>query len=142
MTDLTTAQMAGGLIDEFVRKYCAELEQVNYGRATISVYRRSITRLRELMVEHGVALAALTPEIAAELILRADWHGDRRQYAVFVVRRFVGYLVTRGVVRPPMPTVRELARAKKGIDHVAGSRDDDDDDGAFAEPWYFEIRDD
>jgi hypothetical protein len=28
MTDLTTTQMAGGLLDEFVRQYCAELEQL------------------------------------------------------------------------------------------------------------------
>jgi hypothetical protein len=28
MTDLTTTQMAGGLPDEFVRQYCAELEQL------------------------------------------------------------------------------------------------------------------
>jgi hypothetical protein len=28
MTDLTTTQMSGGLLDEFVRQYCAELEQL------------------------------------------------------------------------------------------------------------------
>ena len=28
MTDLTTTQMGGGLLDEFVRQYCAELEQL------------------------------------------------------------------------------------------------------------------
>ena len=78
MTDLTTTQMAGGLLDEFVRQYCAELEQLNYDRATISLYRRSIMRLRERMIEHGVALDALTPDIATELVLRADSHGDRR----------------------------------------------------------------
>jgi hypothetical protein len=27
-TDLTTTQIAGGLLDEFVRQYCAELEQL------------------------------------------------------------------------------------------------------------------
>jgi site-specific recombinase XerD len=110
MTDPTTEQMTGGF-DELVRQYCAELEQLNYGRATISVYRRSITRLRELMVEHDVVLDALTPDIAAELLLCGDWHGDRRQYAIFSARRFVGYLVTQGVVKPPMPTARELTRA-------------------------------
>ena len=79
MTDLlTTVQMAGGLIDECVRQYCAELEQLNYDRATISLYRQSIMRLRERMIEHGVALDALTPDIATELVLRADSHGDRR----------------------------------------------------------------
>jgi hypothetical protein len=28
MTDLTKTQMAGGLLDEFVQQYCAELEQL------------------------------------------------------------------------------------------------------------------
>jgi hypothetical protein len=28
MTDLTTTQMAGGLLDEFVRQYRVELEQL------------------------------------------------------------------------------------------------------------------
>ena len=74
MTDSTTEQVAGVLLDEFVRQYCTKLEQLNYGRATISVYRRSITRLRQPMVEHDVALDALTPDIAAELVLGADWH--------------------------------------------------------------------
>ena len=112
MTDSTTAQMAGGLLDEFVRRYCAELQQLNYGRATIGIYRRSITRLRDLMIEHGVALDALTPDIAAELVLRADRHGDRQPYVIFIVRRFVAYLATLGVAMPPMPpTARELARS-------------------------------
>jgi integrase len=110
MTDPTTAQMAGGLLDEFVRQYCAELQQLNYGRATISIYRRSITRLRDLMIEHGVALDALTPDIAAELVLRADWHGDRQPYLVFIVRRFVAYLAMLGVAMPPTPLPAALQR--------------------------------
>jgi len=115
MTDSPTEQMAGVLLDEFVRQYCTKLERPNYGRATISVYRRSIARLRQLMVEHDVALHALTPDIVAELVLGADWHGDRRPYAVFIVRRFVAYLATLGVAMPPMPptspTARELPAA-------------------------------
>ena len=112
MTNSTTARITGGLLYEIVGQYCVELEQLNYGRATISVYRRSITRLRELMVEHDVALDALTPDIAAELVLGADWHGDRRPYVVFIVRRFVAYLATLGVAMPPTPpTARELARS-------------------------------
>src|ERR1700726_1465780 len=48
MTDSTTARITGGLLYEIVGQYWVELEQLNYGRATISVYRRSITRLRTL----------------------------------------------------------------------------------------------
>jgi integrase/recombinase XerD len=111
MTDPTTARTKGELFDALVDQYRVELERLNYGRATINAYLRSIHRLRQLMEEHRVALGELTPDIAAELVLRGDWHGDRRQYAVFIVSRFANYLATLGVAMPPTPpTARELAR--------------------------------
>src|SRR5260370_9998156 len=111
MSDSTIASTAGGSLKEFAGKYCVELERLNYGRETINLYLRSIRRLSQLMVSHSLALDQLTPEIAAELVKRKEWDGDRRQYAVFAVRRFVTYLVTQGVVKSPAPTARELVRA-------------------------------
>ena len=112
MINSTTAQMAGELLDGLVEQYRAELERLNYGRWTINAYLRSIRRLSGLMIEHGVALDELTPDIAADLVLRADWRGDRQQYAAFIVRRFVGYLATLGVAKSPAPpTARDLAHA-------------------------------
>jgi integrase/recombinase XerD len=112
MINSTTAQMAGEPLDGLVEQYRAELERLNYGRWTINAYLRSIRRLSGLMIEHGVALDDLTPDVAAELVLRADWHGDRQQYAAFIVRRFVGYLATLGVAKSPAPpTARDLAHA-------------------------------
>jgi len=103
--------MTGGLPDDLVGQFYVELERLNYGRETINLYKRSIRRLSQLMVSRGLALDQLTPEIAAQLVLRADWHGDRREYAVFVVRRFAGYLAGLGAVKPPAPaTPRELVR--------------------------------
>ena len=87
MSDSTIASTTGGSFNEFAGKYCVELERLNYGRETINLYLRSIRRLSQLMVSHSLALDQLTPEIAAELLLRTEWHGDRRQYAVFAVRR-------------------------------------------------------
>jgi integrase/recombinase XerD len=111
MTDPTTARMTGELLDALVELYRVELERLNYGRATINAYLRSIHRLRQLMEKHSVALGELTPDCAAELVLSGDWRGDRRQYAVFIVRRFVSYLATLGMAKPPVsPTARELAR--------------------------------
>jgi site-specific recombinase XerD len=95
-----------------MEQYRVELERLNYGRATINIYLRSIRRLRSLMEHQGVALDQLTPDIAAELVLRADWRGDRREYAAFTVRRFVGYLSALGLAKPPAPpTPRQLACA-------------------------------
>jgi hypothetical protein len=123
MTEPTTEQMAGVLLDEFVRQYCTKLEQLNYGPSDDQCLPASITRLRQLMVEHDVALDALTPDIAAELVLGADWYGDRRPYVVFVVRRFVAYLATLGVAMPPTPpTAREFARSVDEMNEQLAAR--------------------
>lgn len=111
MINSTTAQMAGDRLDGLVEQYRAELERLNYGRWTINAYLRSIRRLSRLMIEHDVALDDLTPDIATDLVLRADWRGHRQQYAAFIVRRFVGYLATLGVAKSPPPTARDLAHA-------------------------------
>jgi hypothetical protein len=79
MSDSTNASTTGGSLNELAGQYCVELERLNYGRETIKLYLRSIRRLSQLMVSHGLALDQLTPEIAAELLLRTEWHGDRRQ---------------------------------------------------------------
>jgi integrase/recombinase XerD len=110
MTNRSWEQTAEQPLDVLAEQYRAELERLNYGRATINVYLRTIRKLGQLIGSHDLPLDQLTPDIAAELLLRADWHGDRRQYAIFVVRRFVGYLTTLGLAKPP-PTARELARA-------------------------------
>ena len=92
--------------------YCAELERLNYIRGTIDVYLRSIRRLFRLMEERKVALGELTPNVAADLVLQAPGRFSRRQYAIFIVRRFVDYLATQGMAKPPTPpTPAEQARA-------------------------------
>jgi len=112
MINSTTGQMAAEPLDGLLEQYLVELAGLNYDRWTIRIYAGAIERLFGLMAEHGVALNELTPDVAAELVLRADWLGDRRPYAVFIVRRFVNYLTTMGVAKPPTPpTARELAHA-------------------------------
>jgi site-specific recombinase XerD len=98
--------------DVIITRYRAELERLNYIRETINVYLRSIRRLLRLMEERGTTLGELTPDIAADLVLQAPWRCDRQQYAVFIVRRFVGYLAAQGMAKPPAPpTPVEIARA-------------------------------
>ena len=72
MTNSTRARMTGGLPDDLVGQFYVELERLNYGRETINLYKRSIRRLSQLMVSRGLALDQLTPEIAAQLVLRAE----------------------------------------------------------------------
>ena len=64
------------------------------------------------MDERGVALGDLTPEVAVDLVRQAPWRCDRKQYAVFVVKRFVEYLAAQGMAKPPAPlTPAQVARA-------------------------------
>ena len=113
MTNRSGEQTAKQPLDVLAEQYRAELKRLNYGRATINVYLRTIRKLGQLIGSHDLPLDQLTLDIAAELVLRADWHGDRRQYAIFIVRRFVGYLTPLGLAKPPVPsTARELARVE------------------------------
>src|SRR5579859_90107 len=99
-------------LDAIVAQYRAELARLNYVRGSINVYLRSIRRLFRLMEEQGVALGDLTPDVAADLVRRAQWRCDRQQYAVFIVKRFVEYLAAQGIARPPAPpTAAAMARA-------------------------------
>ena len=70
MTSLPADQVTDGPLGPHLERYRAELAQLNYGRATINVYLRSIRRLCRLVEEHGVALGELTPDFAP--------HGSRR----------------------------------------------------------------
>jgi integrase/recombinase XerD len=112
MISPTTEEIAGEPLDGLVEQYRAELERLNYARWTINTYLRSIRRLCGLMIECGIALDELTPDIAAEIAERADSRSNRHQYAVFIVRRFAGYLASIGAAKPPAPTTTsELARS-------------------------------
>ena len=112
MISPATDQIAGEPLDGFVEQYRTELERLNYARWTINTYLRSIRRLCGRMIECGVALDELTPDIAAEIVRRADSPNTRHQYAVFIVRRFAGYLASIGAAKPSAPTTTiELARA-------------------------------
>ena len=99
MINSTIGEPLGGLLEQ----YRAELERLNYSRWTIYAHLRSIRRLSGLIIERNVPLDELTPDIAADLVLRADCRGDRQQYVVFIVRRFVGYLAMLGVAKSPAP---------------------------------------
>jgi hypothetical protein len=78
MTKQSGEQTAEQPLDMLAEQYRAELKRLNYGRATINVYLRTIRKLGQLIGSHDLPLDQLTPDIAAELVLRADWHGDRR----------------------------------------------------------------
>lgn len=102
-----------------IAQYRAELERQSYVRGSINVYLRSIRRFFQLMDEQGVALGGLTPAVATDLVRRAQWRCDRKQYAVFIVKRFVEYLSARGIAKPPAPpTPAEMARAALRRDYA------------------------
>src|SRR5208337_725190 len=103
MPDSTDEQAPTVQCETIIAQYRTELERLNYVRETINVYLRSIRRLFQLMEEHGVALGELTPDISADLVHQVPWRCDRKQYAIFIARRFVDYLAAQGMVKPPAP---------------------------------------
>jgi hypothetical protein len=97
MTDSTTEQMAGVLLDEFVRQYCTKLEQLNYGpsddqclpavdHATSPTHGRTRRCLRRAHAGHRGGTGA-----------RRGLARRPTPYVLFIVRRFVAYLATLGV---------------------------------------------
>lgn len=104
-------QIPNALFNSAVGKFLAELECQGYSRLIILVYRRSIRALRRVMEDHGVAPDQLTSDIAANLVQSAKCSGDPQQHVIFIVRRFVGWLVSESISPPPAePTVTEQAR--------------------------------
>lgn len=125
-----------------IAEYRAELERLNYVRGSINVYLRSIRRLFQLMEEQGIALGDLTPTVAADLVRRAQWRCDRKQYAVFIVKRFAEYLPAQGLVKPPAPpTPAEMARAVLRRDYADYlHRQRGLSDKSIASCWYVASR--
>jgi hypothetical protein len=66
MTNRSWEQTAEQPLDVLAEQYRAELERLNYGRATINVYLRTIRKLGQLIGSHDLPLDQLTPDIAAE----------------------------------------------------------------------------
>ena len=64
MTNRSWEQTAEQPLDVLAEQYRAELERLNYGRATINVYLRTIRKLGQLIGSHDLPLDQLTPDIA------------------------------------------------------------------------------
>lgn len=111
MTTELTANTTGTPLDALLEQYRAELEGLNYSRWTVETSLRAIRDLGHLMEAHGVALADLTPDRAAELIGHRVKRGGCKTSPAFMVRRFAAYLVTLGLVKLPPVAPQDLARA-------------------------------
>ncbi len=111
-TQPTTTETPDGPLGDYPAEFRVHLEGQHYGLATIAGYGRAIRQLGRLMEEHDVELGDLTAERATELVFASDWRGYRRQYVVFMVRRFVNFLVELGVAKlAPTLAAPEAARA-------------------------------
>ena len=111
MTSTRTAEAADAELERLLDGYRTELERLHYSRATIHDHLRALRRLWQIMEARGVRVSDLTPDLAAELVRDEPTRVSRRTYAVFIARRFAGYLGTRGLAKPPTtPTAHEIAR--------------------------------
>ena len=113
MTSTTASDAADEYLERLLDGYRAELERVNYSKATIEEYQGAVRRLWQIMRARGVRVVDLTPNLAGDLVRHEPTRVGRRPYAVTIARRFAGFLAARGVAKPPIaPTARELARAE------------------------------
>jgi len=113
MTSTTASDAADEYLERLLDGYRAELERVNYSKATIEEYQGAVRRLWQIMRARGVRVVDLTPNLAGDLVRHEPTRVGRRPYAVTIARRFAGFLAARGVAKPSIaPTARELARAE------------------------------
>jgi hypothetical protein len=93
--------MSSQSYDEFVDQYRAKLERLDNSGGTVETYLRVVQILFRLMDLHGVALADLTPDLAAQLVQRAADRDKQATYDTFIARRFVALSkTTPGRYRP------------------------------------------
>ena len=93
MINVITERLPRQNFDMLVGRYRDELQQLNYSKATIRFYLKSIEQVRSRMIEDCVALSELTPDTAVDLVRGAKGRDDRQQYAMFIARQFAGWLV-------------------------------------------------
>ncbi len=111
MTNKPTTTISGPSHDELLDRYRTELEQLDYSGETVQTYLRVVRMLFRTIDVHGIALADLTPDRAADLVQRGADRSKQATYDAFIVRRFVAFLTSLGVAAPPKTTPQELARA-------------------------------
>jgi integrase/recombinase XerD len=103
------------------------LERQFYRRQTVGLYDRCLRVLNSKMAEIGVGMEGLNEEKAVELIAKSDLPSNHAQHHRFMVRSFVRFLVSLGVVKPtPKPgldteraqlrrTYEEYLRRERGL---------------------------
>lgn len=108
MTIEPTTSMSSPPLDGLLERYRIELEQQGYSQTTVKTYLRVVQKLCQRIDVHGLDLAGLTPDRAAELIQRGAGRGKHTTYEAFIARRFAAFLLSLGMAEPPALTPREL----------------------------------
>ena len=68
MRSTTASDAADEYLERLLDGYRAELERVNYSRATIEDYLRAVRRVWQIMHARGVRVGDLTPDLAGDLV--------------------------------------------------------------------------
>lgn len=95
------------LFAEQLGRFRQHLIDQHYAEYTVRHYMRCLSALAEQM-----SLEELDEAHALELVAKTGWSEKRRIAAAFMARRFVRFLNTQGLGKPPRaPTAKENARA-------------------------------
>lgn len=109
----------GPLVDHALR-FVAELRAQSYARASVWQYQCCLTQLGRRMAQEEVGLDDLDERQALELMAGAETVRARNTSGVFIVKRFVGWLVEQGLAKPSSaPTPTNVARAELRRDYEA-----------------------
>jgi site-specific recombinase XerD len=97
--------------EDYLEQFRRSLIDHNYANGTISPHIRCLNVLAEAMKAKAITLEELDETLAVEIIAKTGWMRDRSTYRALIVKRFVRFLVERGVAKAPCPpTAKEAAR--------------------------------
>ena len=88
-------------LGDYPERFLQYLESQQYARATSREYQRCLRALVDYMREERIKMASLDEADARRL--GRGCGARRKQYATFIIRRFIRYLIDAGAVRPPEP---------------------------------------
>lgn len=92
------------LFEDYLKAYKIHLENQYYTRTTIKTYSICINFLGKTMRKFKVAIKDLNEEKAVDLINKVKLDSPKRTSFIYIVKHFVKYLTSLGVIKPTLPS--------------------------------------
>ncbi len=107
------ADTAFELFGDHLWRFRQDLVNQNRDESTVSQNLGCIYILAKMMRAEKLALKDLDETQASRVAAKTGWSPRRRVYAASITRRFIRFLSTQGVGKPPVPlTAKEIVRVE------------------------------